>query len=313
MTISELIDAYMLRLEAENRSVNTLRAYEADLRQLAAFIGPDTNIEAIDCTMLRTYLAQYAEATRRRKHAVIKCCLEEALNLYKLSRNVAESVYTPKMRQRLPYCPPEPELLRALDGNYAAEFSNWPARDKALLEIAYSTMVRIDELHGMDVEHINWSLRWIRVTGKGDKQRMVPLGKPATLALRAYLRERELLLRKLKKPQISALFVSSPSPRGHPKASTRGPYSAGSRMSVRRLHSTIKRMCIGLGLPRAIHPHSLRRAGATHMLNRGEDLRVIKALLGHEKLSTTAIYCRLAPERLRSVFEATHPDNRKAG
>jgi site-specific recombinase XerD len=84
-------------------------------------------------------------------------------------------------------------------------------------------------------------------------------------------------------------------------------------MTVRRLHSTIKRVCVGLGLSKKIHPHSLRRAGATHMLNRGCDLRTLKVLLGHEKLATTAKYARLAPERLRSVFEDTHPDNAPAG
>jgi len=119
----------------------------------------------------------------------------------------------------------------------------------------------------------------------------------AELALRAYLHERELLLQNLG-THTGALFLN------------RSDRESGSRMSVRRLYSTIKRICVGTGLSKKIHPHSLRRAGATHMLNHGADLRTIKALLGHTLLGTTAGYARLAPERLRSVLDSTHPDNR---
>jgi integrase/recombinase XerC len=312
MTIAELRDAYMLRLTAENRSLNTLRAYDAELRRFARFIGPDTRLEAIDRAMLRRYFARYqgTASTMQRRRVVLKCCLEEAMNLGQLSRNAADLFYTPKLRQRLPYCPSEAELLPALDRCYSPKFSTWPLRDKAILEVAYSTMARVDELRGMDVEHINWSKRTIRVTGKGDKQRLVLFGEEAELALRAYLRERELRLRKSGRKHTKALFVNLRLihwSRGSPV------FAAGGRMSARRLHSTIKAVCIGLGMSKKVHPHSLRRAGATHMLNRGCDLRTLKVLLGHEKLATTAKYARLAPERLRSVFENTHPDNAPAG
>jgi len=297
MNIAELRDAYMLRLEAENRSPNTLRAYQSDLRQFARFVGPDRDIETIDRAVLRRYFARYSASSLRRKFAVLRCCMEEAINLGKLSANPFEGVYTPKVAHRLPYCPSESDVLRALDAHYSPEFSSWPLRDKALLELAYSTMARVDELHGMNVDDINWSLRTIRVTGKGDKQRLVLFGEPAELVLRAYLRERELLLRTLG-TQTDALFLN------------RSRRESGSRMAVRRLYSTIKRVCVGVGMSKKIHPHSFRRAGATHMLNRGADLRTIKALLGHELLMTTAGYARLAPERLRSVLDSTHPDNR---
>lgn len=297
MTIAELRDAYMLRLRAENRSPNTLKAYESELRRFAQFIGPDSDVLAIDRAALRRYFAQCKgkPTTMRHHREIIKCCLEEGINLGVLLSNVAASFDTPKLQRHLPYCPSEAELLTAFERRYLPEFSAWPTRDKAILEVAYGTMARVDELRGMDVEHIDWHSRTIRVTGKGDKQRLVLFGIPAERALRAYLAERELLLRKR---TTGALFIG---------CSGNG---RGTRMTVRRLHSTIKRVCVGLGLPKKIHPHSLRRAGATHMLNRGCDLRTIKVLLGHVRLMTTAGYARLAPERLRSVFDSTHPDNK---
>jgi integrase/recombinase XerC len=301
VTICELIDNYILGLLAEDRSENTIRNYQQDLASFAHFVGLNTKVQAITIPMLRGFFAERRNAGRltttlHRLHAAIKSCLAEAVYTGELSRNVAEAVGTPKLRHRLPYCPTEKELLPVLDGPIAKPFSAWPVRDKALLETAYATMCRVDELHSMNVSDIDWNARSIRVIGKGDKERLVLFGEPAELALCAYLRDRELLLAKLGK-STDALFVGC------------ARHSPGCRMSVRRVRSTIKGICVALGMSTAIHPHALRRAGATHMLNRGAGLREINALLGHSKLGTTAGYARLAQERLAKVFEVTHPDN----
>lgn len=304
MTVSDAIEAYLLRLQAENRSANTIRAYRADLQAFSGRIGGETPIESVTREVLRGFLSWLrsdgcAPSSVRRKYAVLKGCLGDAVNVGQLASNAAETVILPKMRSRLPYCPPETELLRALENQISPSISAWPARDRALLEVAYATMARVDELHGMSVSDIDWKQRTILVTGKGDKQRLVLFGEPAADALRDYLRERAVLVSKHKK-KTEALFVGC------------SRHDPGERMTDRRIYSTIKQVCIGLGMSREIHPHSLRRAGATHMLNRGCDLRMINALLGHERLLTTAGYARLAPERLRAVFDRTHPDNRAA-
>lgn len=304
MTIADVVNAYLLRLRAENRSGNTIRAYGADLRAFAEHIGKDTDVQNVTRDTLRSYLARLrsqgcAAVSVRRKYAVLKCCLGDAVNTGQLQANAAETVVLPKMRTRLPYCPPEAELLRALDRPISRVFSAWPLRDRALIELAYATMARVDELHGMNVPDITWKQRTVLVTGKGDKQRLVLFGEPAASALREYLRERAALLAK-HKAKTDALFVGC------------SRHRPAERMTDRRINSTIKQVCIGLGMGREIHPHSLRRAGATHMLNRGCDLRMINALLGHGRLVTTAGYARLAPERLRAVFDRTHPDNRAA-
>lgn len=297
MTIAELRDSYILRLNAENRSANTIRAYTGELRRFAQFVGADTDIQTISAATLRKYISHCggSPSSIQRRRAVLKSCLEEAVNIGKASRNAGDFFYRAKLREPLPYCPSEAELLTAIEKPCTSAFSKWPTRDKALLEVAYATMARISELRGMDVGDINWREHTIRVNGKGNKERLVLFGEAAEKALREYLTEREQLLRGRK--QTGALFLN------------RSRRESAQRMSIRRLHSTIKTVCVGLGMSKMIHPHSLRRAGATHMLNRGCDLRVLKLLLGHEKLGTTAKYARLAPERLRDVFANTHPDN----
>jgi len=181
--------------------------------------------------------------------------------------------------------------------------ATWPARDKAILEMLYGCGIRNAELTGLNLDDIHWANEAILVRGKGQKQRYVPLGDAAAVALRAYLAERSARLAAdggAKGRATPALFVN---------LQLRGLGKPGgqARLTTRSVARIVKRVAILRGLSADVHPHTLRHAFGTHLLEEGADLRAIQELLGHERLSTTQRYTQLTTAQLTQVYDRTHP------
>ena len=210
---------------------------------------------------------------------------------------------TPRLPKHLPRVPSIEQMNRVVD-SVSDDAASWPARDKAILELLYGCGIRNSELTGLDLKDIYWAQEVILVRGKGKKQRYVPLGDAAAQALRAYLGERSARLaasRPEKKHRATpALFVN---------LQLRGLNKPGgeARLTTRSVGRIVKRVAMLRGLPSDVHPHTLRHAFGTHLLEEGADLRAIQELLGHERLSTTQRYTQLTTSQLTQVYDRTHP------
>jgi len=177
------------------------------------------------------------------------------------------------------------------------ETAAWPERDRVIFELLYGCGIRNSELCGLDVRSVRWADECVLVRGKGQKERLVPLGDAAAIALRAYLPERERRLRAAGKGELAAagpLMVN---------ASMRGMC----RLTTRSVGRIVKAIAVGRGLSADVHPHTLRHAFGTHMLEEGADLRAIQEMLGHERLSTTQRYTQMSVGQVQRVYEETHP------
>jgi integrase/recombinase XerC len=223
-----------------------------------------------------------------------------------VEQNVAALVATPRLPKHLPRVPSIEQMNRVVD-NVSDDAASWPARDKAILELLYGCGIRNAELTGLDLKDIYWAQEVILVRGKGKKQRYVPLGDAAAQALRAYLAERS-----------ARLAASSPGKKHGNNRTTpalfvnlrlRGLDKPGgeARLTTRSVGRIVKRVAILRGLPSDVHPHTLRHAFGTHLLEEGADLRAIQELLGHERLSTTQRYTQLTTSQLTQVYDRTHP------
>jgi integrase/recombinase XerC len=206
-----------------------------------------------------------------------------------VKQNPALLVSTPKLPKRLPRVPTIAELNSVLD-DAMPDQAAFPERDKAILELLYGCGIRNSELVGIDLPDIKWSNEAILVRGKGKKERLVPLGDSAALALREYLPARETILSHFKK-QSPALLINQ----------------RGSRLTTRSVGRIVKQIAVAKGLSPDIHPHTLRHACGSHMLAEGADLRAIQDLLGHARLSTTQRYTQLSITQVLKVYDETHP------
>ena len=193
----------------------------------------------------------------------------------------------PKIEKRLPYVPSEEELNAMIEEVRGEDFLG--ARDRALLELIYGCGLRVSEASNLTLSQIDLHLRVLRVRGKGGKERLVPFGKKAAEALEEYLQKREEKLRELGKDS-PYLFLNA----------------RGERLGERGIRYLIKKLGLESGLL-SLHPHALRHAFATHLLNAGADLRSIQELLGHANLSTTEIYTKVSYEYLLKVYLSSHP------
>lgn len=304
----ELVEAY-LRVLANERgaSAHTLRAYERELRGFAGFLARQTgDVAAIEHTQIRAYLGTLYErglskASAARALAAIRSWFKWLARAGYVERNVAALVSTPKLPKHLPRVPSIEQLNRVVD-SVSEDASSWPARDRAIVELLYGCGMRNAELTGLNLEDIHWANEAILVRGKGQKQRYVPLGDAAADALRAYLAEREARLAALESPNATthALFVN---------LRLRGLKKPGgqARLTTRSVGRIVKRIAVLRGLSPDVHPHTLRHAFGTHLLEEGADLRAIQELLGHERLSTTQRYTQLTAAQLTTVYDRTHP------
>jgi integrase/recombinase XerC len=218
-----------------------------------------------------------------------------------VEQNPARLVSTPKLPKHLPRVPTIEQMGRAFSGleaNRGREtgIQTWPARDRVVFELLYGSGIRNAELCGINLADIHWANDAILVRGKGKKERYVPLGDAAAAALRAYLPEREAKLTAAGRTTMALLIGS------------RVKASGGEvRLTTRTVGRLVKQIAIGNGLPAETHPHTLRHAFGTHMLEEGADLRSIQEMLGHERLATTERYTQLTTSQLTRVYDRTHP------
>ena len=310
--LAGLVDEY-LRVLANERgsSAHTLRAYRRELMNFALHMAARhaaiSGVEQIEHLHIRTYLGALLErglskASTARALAAIRSWFKWLARTGHVEQNVASLVATPKLPKHLPRVPSIEQMNRVVD-TVDEDAASWPARDKAILELLYGCGVRNAELTGMNIRDIHWGNEAILVRGKGQKQRLVPLGDAAAQALRAYLGERSARLTAKfgsKGVDSPALFLSLQL-RGIGKPGGEG------RLTTRSVGRIVKRVAILRGLSGDVHPHTLRHAFGTHLLEEGADLRAIQELLGHERLSTTQRYTQLTTSQLEAVYDKTHP------
>ncbi|HSF17743.1 MAG TPA: tyrosine recombinase XerC [Vicinamibacteria bacterium] len=276
-------------------SVHTVASYRSDLEQLEAFLAEAldvTRAEDVDVLAIRAFLAHLhqagaARSSVARKLAAIRTFFRYLNREGRLAKNPARLVGTPRLDKKIPMRIEEAEMERLLD----APDSSTPLgrRDRALLELLYATGLRVGELVSLDLAGCDLESRLVHVVGKGRKERIVPFGEPAAEAVRHYLPDRRKLVRLGR--GTDALILNA----------------RGGRLTARSVRRLVDRYLRLTALRKGLSPHSLRHAFATHLLERGCDLRSIQELLGHQSLSTTQKYTTLSAQRLLDVYERAHP------
>lgn len=296
------VEEFLAALSNERgASEHTLRAYARELRNFAAYVvakeGAGFGVAKIEHPRIRGYLSELygrglSKASTARALAAIRSWFQWLARRGYVEQNPARLVATPKLPKHLPRVPTIEQMNAVVDG-VAEGAAAWPERDRVIFELLYGCGIRNAELVGMNVGDIHWANETILVRGKGRKERQVPLGDAAALALRAYLPERAARLAAVEK-SMEALLIN---------ARIRG----DGRLTTRSVGRIVKRIAVAQGLAAEVHPHTLRHAFGTHMLEEGADLRAIQELLGHERLSTTQRYTQLTVGQVAEVYDRTHP------
>ena len=309
-SLSRLVVEYLGVLTNERgAAAHTLRAYRRELEGFVAWIAAHhagLDAVAIEHTHIRAYLGTLYErglskASAARALAAIRSWFKWLARTGHVEQNAASLVSTPKLPKHLPRVPSIEQMNRVVD-SVRDDAASWPARDRAILELLYGCGIRNAELVGLNLDDIHWANEAILVRGKGQKQRYVPLGDAAAEAVRAYLAERSALLAAAAGERgagTPALFVNL-----HLRGLGKG---GQARLTTRSVGRIVKRIAILRGLSGDVHPHTLRHAFGTHLLEEGADLRAIQELLGHERLSTTQRYTQLTTAQLTEVYDRTHP------
>lgn len=289
--MDELIEAYTRHLLAEkNLSAYTLRNYRADLRDFARYAEEEEAISPlqIDRNGFRRYLMRLKErrvatASATRKVSTVRGFFRWLVREGKLESNPLSSVSAPKRERRLPVVLSREHLTALIESAHGDTPQD--VRNRAILELTYAAGVRLSELVGLDVRHVDLNEQTLLVRGKGNKERVVLFGEPAAQALRRYLKEGR---HKLAAPDEQALFVNR----------------HGTRLSGRSVQQIVRRQALKAGLDKRVFPHLLRHSFATHLLDGGAELRVVQELLGHSSPVTTQIYTHVTEERQRQAMEA---------
>jgi len=297
--VEKAITKFLRALRERNASAHTIKAYGTDLEQFSEYVGPQGWGE-IDHVLIRGYLGWLYE--RGLSKTSVAPALAALRSLYKwlaqegeVQQNPAALVATPKLPKKLPRVPTIEEVNAVLDAGMP-ECSAFEERDRLILELLYGCGIRNSELIGINLDDIRWLNEVILVRGKGRKERYVPFGGSAKAALQGYLPQRQLVLAENKKATEKALLVNL----------------RGARLTTRSVGRIVKRIAVARGLSPDVHPHTLRHAFGTHMLEEGADLRAIQEMLGHERLSTTQRYTQLTVKHVMEVYDKTHPHARKS-
>jgi integrase/recombinase XerC len=302
--VERATDDFLRHLRERNASAHTIKAYTGDLDNFAAYIGPrmgprDWNWKKIDHIAIRGFLSHLYD--KGLSKTSVARALAAVRSLYRwlaqegvVEQNTAKLVSTPRLPKKLPRVPTIEEMNFVLDGKMP-EVASFPERDRLLFELLYGCGIRNSELVGINLDDISMSNEAILIRGKGKKERYVPFGGSALAALAVYLPWRQQLLATLKKTMpakaMPALFVNQ----------------RGGRLTTRSVGRIVKRIAVAKGLSPEVHPHTLRHAFGTHMLEEGADLRAIQELLGHERLATTQRYTQLSVKHMMDVYDQTHP------
>ncbi|HMK22328.1 MAG TPA: tyrosine recombinase XerC [Terriglobales bacterium] len=292
-TVEKATDQFLRVLRERNASAHTIKAYAGDLETFAAYIG-SRDWKRIDHVAIRGFLSDLYEkglgkTSVARSLAAVRSLYRWLAQEGVVEQNPAKLVATPKLPKKLPRVPTIEEMNNVLDGAMP-EVTAFPERDRLLLELLYGCGIRNSELTGINLDDIRVSAEAILIRGKGKKERYVPFGGSAAAALRAYLPERQSVLAESKKTS-PALLINQ----------------RGGRLTVRSVGRIVKKIAVAKGLSPDVHPHTLRHAFGTHMLEEGADLRAIQELLGHERLATTQRYTQLSMKHVLAVYDQTHP------
>jgi tyrosine recombinase XerC len=287
--MDSLLDSYRQHLQGRNLSPYTIRNYLSDLSHFLQFLQEEAlSLQTLSRQAFRHYLARLSQdgvapASIARKVSTIRTFLRFLVHEGHLEHAPLSGVRGPKRPRRLPaYLSPEQvtALIEAASGASPGEL-----RDRALLELLYACGLRVSEVTGLDVGDVDLAEGIARVRGKGGKERLVLMGRPAVQALRRYLRDgRPALLRQ---PHQQALFLNM---------------RDGQRLSARSVQAIVRRYAQRAGIDRRVWPHLLRHTFATHMLDGGADLRVVQELLGHASPTSTQIYMHVTQEHQRRRY-----------
>ena len=301
-----LIDSFLESLVTEKGySDHTRRAYRKDLLDFLSFLAqspftdsarrkqvPVVKLKQIDAMMLRGYLGflhrKNKKTTIARKLSAIRSFFKYLLKNGIISENPAELVLTPKQDKPLPVYLSVDEMFRLLDSIQTDTLLG--LRNRAIFEMLYSSGIRVSELAGLNISDVDFSAAVVQVSGKGNRQRIVPVGQKALAALNAY---RIRLQKKTGSSTINAgpLFLNR----------------FQKRLSPRSIARILKKLVETVGLLTPVSPHALRHTFATHMLDAGADLRAVQELLGHKSLSTTQKYTHVSIDRLMETYDRAHP------
>ena len=297
-----------LRLN-ENASLHTVRAYESDLSQFLVFLSERVGRKRMELTpddfthhSIRDFMGDRSRRGNSRSSAARKLAAIRTFGKYLRREGVLEGdpaalVGTPKREHRLPAHLGEAEMARLLEMPDASSMLG--RRDRAILELFYASGLRLSELVGLDIDDLNLSGRVVRVLGKGGKERLVPFNRTAEAALRAWLKDWEGLRDQIARTSKTAggrrarepLFLNY----------------QGTRLSTRSVDRLVRRYVTACSARFGISPHALRHSFATHLLERGADLRAIQELLGHARLSTTQRYTHVNAAQLLETYRKSHP------
>ncbi len=287
--MGRFIEKFIRYLEIEkNYSKLTILNYKNDLEDFMVFLG-QAPLESVDYLFIRKYLAllkekQISSRSVARYLSTLRSFFKFLAREGYLKANPLQGISSPKQDKHLPSFMTEAEVTKLIDAVILKDAKDDKAfRDKAILEMFYSTGMRISEVVGSNISSVDFISGIVKVMGKGKKERIVPIGECALSALRKYLDKR--------KTQTDALFLNK----------------NGRRITDRGVRGIVAKYLRLASLKQGISPHTLRHSFATHLLNRGADLRSVQELLGHANLSTTQVYTHLTTERLKSVYDKAHP------
>ena len=291
--VAKAAERFLRSLRERNVSVHTIKAYTQDLDNFANYIG-SRKWHEIDHVTVRGFLAHLydkgmGKTSVARSLAAVRSLYRWLAQEGTVEQNPAALVSTPKLPKKLPRVPTVEEMNSVLDGGMP-EIASFPERDRLMVELLYGCGIRNSELVGINVDDIRLGAEAILIRGKGKKERYVPFGDAVKSALASYLPHRQTALSESRK-NIPALLINR----------------RGGRLTTRSVGRIIKQIAVAKGLSPDVHPHTLRHAFGTHMLEEGADLRAIQEMLGHERLSTTQRYTQLSMKHLLSVYDQTHP------
>jgi integrase/recombinase XerC len=291
--IEKRIENFLRSLREKNASAHTIKAYTRDLAEFAAYVGP-AKLDDIDHVRVRGFLSELLD--RGLTKTSVARALAAVRSLYRwmaregmVEQNPAALVATPRLPKKLPRVPTLEEMNTVLDAGMP-DCAAFPERDQLIFELLYGCGIRNSELIGINLADIHSANEAILIRGKGKKQRYALFGDTVKAAMKTYLPVRNKLLAD-KKRKTDALLINL----------------RGGRLTTRSVGRIVKQIAIARGLPPDVHPHTLRHAFGTHMLEEGADLRAIQEMLGHQRLSTTQRYTQLSMKHVMHVYDDTHP------
>ncbi|THB73863.1 MAG: tyrosine recombinase XerC [Desulfobulbaceae bacterium] len=298
MNLAQQIDAFCRWLDNEKGySPHTVSGYRRDLEEFVAGLDPSKTLHDIEHHDIRSFVSSlYTKnngATVCRKLSALRSFFRLQLREKVISHDPLIGITGPKLNHAIPTFLTVDEVFKLLEE--PAEKDSFMSRDRAILEMLYSTGVRVAELVSINTEDLDFNSEMLRVTGKGNKQRLVPVGSPALEAVRKWLKARDILIyqrgAKQKESDLDALFLNN----------------RGGRLTTRSVERLVEKYAERAGITQVVTPHALRHSFATHLLEMGADLRSVQELLGHASLATTQRYTHLTLDHLSEVYDKAHP------